>query len=146
MARTREQIKGRKSNGSFAALPHHIIHSEQYALLSAYAVKLLVDLFGQFNGRNNGDYTAAWSIMCKRGWVSKATMYKALNQLIQHGWIVKTRQGGRKICSLYGVTWLAINECDGKLDIKPTRTPANTWKTKSLAHLPYQCSPPPVPM
>ena len=133
MARTRERVKGRRSNGSFAALPHHILHGEQYALLSAHSVKLLVDLFGQFNGQNNGDYTAAWSVMTKRGWTSKAALYRALNELLALGWIIKTRQGGRNCCSLYGVTWLSINECDGKLDVKSTRTPLNTWKQNNIA-------------
>lgn len=102
-------------------------------MLSARGVKLLLDLFGQFDGRNNGDLTAAWSIMSKRGWRSKETLYRALGELLDRRWIVTTRQGGRRICSLYGVTWLAINECGRKIDVSATRTPSGAWKINPLA-------------
>lgn len=107
-------------------------------MLSAYGVKLLLDLFGQYNGSNNGDLTAAWSVMCKRGWHSKTILYRSLRELKEGGWIVMTRQGGRRICSLYGVTWLRVDQCNGKLDIVPSSAPLNTWKTISLAQREYQ--------
>jgi hypothetical protein len=30
-------------------------------------------------------------------------------------------------CSLFGLGWLAIDECGGKLDIRVTTRPINTW-------------------
>lgn len=128
MARSRLKSKGRRDSGSFVAIPTEILESSEYAMLNGNAVKALLDLYSQFNGRNNGDYTAAWGVMSKRGWKSKASLYKALRALLEGGWIVKTRQGGKHACTLYAVTWKPIHECDGKLDVSATNTPLGTWK------------------
>lgn len=129
MARNRQKSKGRRESGSFCALPHSILESPEYATLSAKAVKCLLDIFGQFRGANNGDLGANWKEMKKRGWKSRDTLAHALLELTASGFILKTRQGGRRKCSLYAVTWLAINECGGKLDMAPTHVATNTWRT-----------------
>ena len=128
MAMNHRKAKGRRSGGGFIAIPHAILESEAYAVLSAPAVKLLLDLFGQFRGSNNGDFAMAWSMMSKCGWRSKDTLYKARDVLVDKGFIVQTRQGGKHQCSLYAVTWLTIDECKGKLDCRPTRAPLGYWK------------------
>lgn len=128
MARTWLKTKGRRESGSFVALPHAVIGSDEWAALSAQAVKLLLDLYSQYKGKNNGDLTLAWSIMKPRGWKSKETLYRARDELMEAGWIICARQGGRHIPSLYAVTWQAIDECGGKLDIDETRTAPGTWK------------------
>lgn len=128
MTRNRLKAKSRRESGSFAQLPHAIFQGPQYARLGAHAVKLLLDLFMQYRGCNNGDFTAAWSVMRKCGWHSKDTLHRALRQLLELGWIMKTRQGGKHRCSLYAVTWKPIDDCGGKLDVSPTRTASGTWK------------------
>ena len=30
-------------------------------------------------------------------------------------------------CSLFGLGWLAIDECGGKLEMRPTTCPLNNW-------------------
>jgi hypothetical protein len=40
-------------------LPLAVIEQPRFRALEHKAVKLLLDLFAQFNGRNNGDFTAA---------------------------------------------------------------------------------------
>lgn len=133
MARNRQKSKGRSESGSFCALPHSILESREYAALSGKTVKLLLDIFSQFRGANNGDLGANWKEMSKRGWKSRDTLTRALGELTESGFILKTRQGGRRKCSLYAVTWLAINECGGKLDMAPTRVATNTWRTANAA-------------
>ncbi len=130
MAASRAKIKGRRHQESFVAIPHIILESEEYAALSYVAVKLLFDLFAQYRGGNNGDFTAAWSVLKRRGWKSKATIFRALGTLLDNGWIEMTRQGGRHKCSLYAVTWKPIDECGKKLDVCPTRVASNLWKKK----------------
>ena len=66
MARTRFKIVGRADSGSHFGLPHAVLNSPNYKLLSAHAVKLLCDLGAQFKGYNNGDQCATWSLMCWR--------------------------------------------------------------------------------
>lgn len=145
MSRTLRKAKGRREAGSFAAIPSVILESEEYAKLSAPAVKALLDLFAQFRGSNNGDLTAAWSIMKKRGWRSKDSLYRALRGLLDKGWIIKTRQGGKHKCSLYAVTWKAVDACSGKLDVAPTAIPLNTWKNQNRGPHPGQIGPAVVP-
>lgn len=120
----RARHKGRKGNAPFLHIPHDVINSEAYQQLDGWAVRLLVDVAGQFKGFNNGDLNAAWSQMSKRGWRSKGTLHKALKALLSAGLIEQTRQGGKNRCSLYAVTWRSIDECSGKLDVRPTKAPS----------------------
>lgn len=134
MTQTRLKQKNRKSGRSFIALPHVIIDSKEYAQLSSIAVKLLIDLFGQYRGKNNGDLCCAWKLMANRGWKSRDTLFKAQQELEKNGWIERTQQGQRGTPNkpnLYAVTWLAIDECKNKSDIKETRVASNKWKINS---------------
>ncbi|MHB8391857.1 MAG: hypothetical protein ACYDBH_20150 [Acidobacteriaceae bacterium] len=117
-------------------MPHAILTSDEWAALTAFEVKLLMDLYGQFNGSNNGDLSAAMTLMMPRGWKSKDTLHRALCGLLDKGFLQKTRQGGKHRCSLYAVTWREIHECDGKLDVRPTQTAPATWK-KSVVRETY---------
>ena len=124
----RAKHKGRKGNASFLHIPHEVLNSDAYRSQDGWTAKLLVDLAGQFNGGNNGDLCAAWTIMREKGWRSKGTLHKSLNNLLEVGLIEQTRQGGKNRCSLYAITWRAIDECKGKLDVRPTRSPSGLWK------------------
>lgn len=124
----RARIKGRKGKAGFMGLPHHVLNSTAYRDLGGWPVKLLVDITSQYNGFNNGDLTAAWTIMQPKGWRSRDTLNKARKKLLEHGLIQVTRQGGRHKPTLYAVTWQNINECKGKLETSPTDRPSNRWK------------------
>ncbi len=111
-----------EETGRFFALPHHVIHSERFRKLSPTAKALLLDLGLQLSVKNNGDITAAQTIMAPFGW-KDSTRKRALKELIENGLLWVTRQGGRNRCSLYAFTWRSINECGGKLDVNPTQKP-----------------------
>lgn len=131
MASHRTRGKARKTQGGFSMLFHAYFTSPEYAELSAIAVKALIDLYCQYRPGKNGDLSAAWKLMRPRGWVSKDTLWRAVRELTDKGWIVVTRQGGRRIPTLYAVTWLGIDECGKKLDVKPSAVPLNSWKRPS---------------
>ena len=120
-----EKIKGRRSSGGFLGVPSSLLQHENYIGLSSHAVKLLFDLGAQYNGGNNGDLCATWSLMRKRGWKSQDTLYKALKELLHAGFIINARQGGRHRATLYALTWKKIDEC--KLDISSTIAPPADW-------------------
>ena len=85
----------------------------------------------QYNGKNNGDLCAAFSLMKKRGWKSKSTLHLALDELKHYGWIICTRTGGlNKIPNLYAITFKPIDECDGKLDVPSTVAPPGNWQNE----------------
>jgi hypothetical protein len=133
MARTRAKAKGRRESGTFIAIPHAVVNHDNYRSLKPRSVKLLIDLCNQIkrgpNGySNNGDLTTAWSVISKSGWTSRDQLHKAQVELEEKGFIVKTRQGGRVLCNLYAVTFYAIDECGGKLDVAPTAAAPGNWK------------------
>lgn len=124
----RAKIKGRKEKGAYFGIPHAVMDSSNYTRLSSKAVKLLNDLGRQYNGFNNGDLCAAWSVMEKRGWKSRSTLHNALQELRYYGLIMQTRQGGKHRASLYALGWQAIDECKGKLDVHETNASLGLWK------------------
>ena len=142
MARSLRKSKGRADRSPVTVIPKAILESEEYAALTAYEVKLLIDILVQFNGyTNNGDLQCAWSLMKKRGWRSQDTLARALRGLLEKGFIFKTRQGGMHKCSLYAVTWIEIHECKGKLDVRPTRAALGSWRKKSPIRQPEHITP-----
>jgi hypothetical protein len=114
--------------GGFFAIPHNVLNSIAYSKLSAYAVKLLIDIGSEYRGTNNGDLNATFNSLKKKNWHSKGTLNNAIKELKEFGFIEVSRQGGRNKCSLYALTFRPVNICKGKLDIKHTDKPSNLWK------------------
>ncbi len=125
--------KNKKIDYSFVPLPREVFKSPEFAALSSSAVKLLIDLLMQFTGSNNGDFSLAWKIMKPKGWRSKATLERAKKGLLEKGFIEETRKGGRHCCSLYSVTWLRVDLCNGKLDARANYSKSNAWQNKNAA-------------
>ena len=120
--------KEARGGGHFLALPLAVLRSEALANLSPHASKLLLDIASQWRLGVNGDASAAFEkVLRARGWRSKTTLHKALKELLTSGLIVQTRQGSLHQCSLFGLGWLAIDECGGKLDMQATTRPINNW-------------------
>ena len=126
------QTRNRKgqNNGSnaitytgFFLFPGPMLNHEDFIALSGKALKLLVDIGAQYNGRNNGDLQCARSVMRSRGWKSNDTLERAKKELIERSWIIESKKGGFNIGpSLYAITWQPIDECSGKLEIQSTTT------------------------
>ncbi len=107
MNRKKKQKNFSVIEGGFFRLPHQVSGSIAYRSLSSHAAKLLIDLGSYFRGNNNGDLSASFKVLKKeRGWKSSATLDRAKKELIKYGLIVKTRQGGKNKCCLYGFTFL----------------------------------------
>lgn len=130
----RSRQKGRRAEHSYLGIPHYIIRSPEFGALEPWAHKLLIELAGNYNGKNNGDLSAAFSVLKDRGWNSSGTLSAALKQLVHDGWIVRTRHGGKNRCALYAVTWWPVDECTGKwLEIRPESVACHKWrKTDSV--------------
>ena len=136
-AKRREKTKNRKETGRFAQLPHVVLNSPDYVGLSYKSKALLVDLVYQYNGRNNGDLTAALGFLKARGWVRSATLSSAVNELLEANLIIRTREGRfqnpHSRCALYAITWQPIDECEGKeLEVRPTSTPPRKFSLEKL--------------
>lgn len=114
--------------GGYVQFPHIVLRSQSFTNLSAHAIKLMTDLLSQFYGSNNGDLCATYSLMHKRGWKSKGTLNRAIKELVSTGFIEVSRQGGRHKCSLFALTFYAVDECKGKLEIMHTTKPKSLWR------------------
>lgn len=97
-----------------------IYDSYAFRSLNFKAVALFHHMLTKFNGGNNGNISATLSMMKHFGWSSSATLSSAMKELLEHGLIKKTRQGGMgamKQCSLYAFTHLPVAE-NARLRIK----------------------------
>lgn len=127
----------KRAKEPIAAIPLRVMRTRKFAALSAWAVRLLLELTSQYNLYNNGDLMAAYSVLKDRGFNSKATLNRAIRDLLDSGMIVMTRQGGKNQCSLYALSWQPINHCPDKrtkqhkLDVAETTIPPGTWQDDS---------------
>ena len=125
---SRIKVQGRRITGRFIGLPHVVVKNKDYIELSYKSKALLIDLMLQYNGKNNGDLTAALAILRDRGWKRQATVGEAVKELIDANLIIRTREGQFRNpfsrCALYAITWQPIDDCKDKdLNVNPTTTP-----------------------
>jgi hypothetical protein len=104
-----------RDGGQWLALPMVVLQAKRFYALSPSATKLLFAICSQWMGLNNGDLCAAMSVLEQRGWRSTSTLARALAELLNAGFIAKTRLGGRNRCALYGLTWLPLGRAE-KMD------------------------------
>lgn len=135
MADKRAKQKGRKgTGGGYLALPHIVMNNTDFRNLNGSETKTLLMLGAQYKGNNNGDLQATHGLAKQWGIGSQQTLCNALQGLISKNLIIRTREGvflnpGRK-CALYGLTWLPIDPCSGKLDIAPTQSAPRAFSIK----------------
>jgi hypothetical protein len=96
-----------------------VFDSAAYLQLSPHACKLLLDLASQYRGDNNGDLTAAWSVMSKRGWRSRTTLWRCKSELVELGFVYVTRIGRMpNTCELlaayFSPSWTAFQADRGR--------------------------------
>lgn len=61
-------------------------------------------------GQEAGDLTVAWSVVSKRGWKSRTTLWRAKGELIEAGFVYVTRKGQMpSICELLALTWFLLD-------------------------------------
>ena len=121
----------KRDGGAFITLPLSVLNGAAYLGLNAHARMLLFDLAAQYRGDNNGDLCAAFSMMKLRGWKSTHTLHAAKLELIEAGLIVEMRKGARPSkASLYAVTWYAMDDCGGKLEVSAQSFPRGAYRLK----------------
>ncbi len=136
MSFAKRRDKSRLIAGLFIPLPLVVLRSPNFASLKPNSVKLFCALLAQIcpakgnTAQNNGDLCVAPSILKQYGLKNQHTITDAKNELIEKGWIEMTKAGGLHMGpTLYAFTLWPIEECNGKLDVQPTRTPSNAWRT-----------------
>jgi len=117
MANRRRRAFNRKNKGQFAGIPNRVIDSPAFKSLGGNSVKLLIILAHHYNGYNNGDLAITYATI--KEWITKNTMYSARDELYKKGFIVVNAYGGRsgagrKLPSLYAVTWQPVDDLKAK--------------------------------
>ncbi|MEE2731089.1 MAG: hypothetical protein VYA55_09720 [Pseudomonadota bacterium] len=113
----------------FFHLPDVLIDHPDYIALSDGARSLLTFIGRQYRGHNNGDLQATMSFMKKYGYTSNRALTAHRKELIERNWIIRTRMGGLGMGpDLFAITWQPIDECKGKLDMKPTLFPIRSLR------------------
>ena len=126
-----KEAKHKRDSGAFVQVPMAVLNSRAYIECGPHARMLLFDLLAQYRGNNNGDLCAAFSMMKMRGWKSTHTLQDSKAELLDAGLIVETRKGARpNKASLFAVTWYALDDCGGKLDISAQGFPRGAYKLK----------------
>ncbi|QWD86081.1 hypothetical protein AOC19_04275 [Polynucleobacter asymbioticus] len=116
-------------NGAVIVIPHYVLNSSAYKTLSGNAIRLMIDIAMQYNGRdNNGSLLASWRYMSeRRGWTSAGSLKKALDELLEHQLIFKTVQGHRpNKASWFAICWVALQITKG-IDVKVQDFPRGAY-------------------
>jgi hypothetical protein len=98
-----------RDSGRFISLPISVLDSVTYQRLNFSSKALLIDIASQFKGENNGKLVACDKFLNPRGWKSKATVSKALKELLESGLLIMTRRGARpNKASYFGLAWQGL--------------------------------------
>lgn len=140
MPRPSARFKGSKYTEPFVGIVRSVFDSPAFTALSPHACKLLLELVGQYRGDNNGNLTAAWSIVSRRGWRSRTTLWRCKAELIETGFVYVTRKGHMpSTCELLALTWFP-------LDVSPKFDPEALHCFKAKAYRENTPLPMPAPI
>src|SRR3569833_4094263 len=147
MARNWAMARGRRDSHTYVQFQHRMLRDRRLLSLSGRACHALLYLASQYKGYNNGDLSIAWSIARTIGDRSNGNQRAGVIELLDAGFVIQTRLGGRNRCALFALTWFGIGECGGKLDIPASPVPPNDWLWKNANGAPpaVQSAPPIVP-
>lgn len=92
----------------FAGIPRKVMDSAVFPSLSDAAVRLLLELTSYHDGYNNGALFASYRSLGKRGMGSHSKVERAFAELIQAGFIVKTKDASKRenTADCYTLTWM----------------------------------------
>lgn len=127
--RKRPIFKGRGKGPPFLSIEHRISDSAEFGSLSGNATKLLLELARQYRPGKNGDLSIPWSILRERGWRSQGTVADAKRELLEAGWIIETRKGGKHLCSLYALSYYPIDASEKHQEPATTVAP-HLWQKR----------------
>lgn len=126
----RGRFKGRSGSGPpFVQIYFRITDSEEFGALSGNAAKLLLEVARQYRPGRNGDISIPWSMLKGRGWKSQGTVQRAKQELLELGWIIETRKGGKHKCGLYALSYYPIDASEKHLE-PPTTVAPDLWKKR----------------
>lgn len=116
-----DQTGRSKRNGQFVPISHVMAESAAWRSLGGAAVKVYVELRRRYNGGNNGQLSLSLDEGARLLGLGKATVQRALGELVDRGFIRMTRRGrwyGRE-----ATTWAVSDRPLGR------DQPTNAWQS-----------------
>lgn len=102
--------KKKRIEGSFVALPRSVLVSPGFKTLSNASIRVLLLVALQYNGSNNGRLRATPRYLAQFGCLSHDTIARARRELVEHGLLFQTVQGGRpNRASWYALPWQQLD-------------------------------------
>lgn len=112
--------KGRNDTEQYFKLTYQMAKSRAWRFLSGAALKVFIELRCRYNGGNNGELILSLDEAAEILKLGKATVSRALVELQEKGFIVKTKQG-----HWYGRMASEFATTDKSLD---GAIPTNAWR------------------
>lgn len=107
----------------FIAFPKQVLASSEWRQLSHRGRSLLLDLCGQYTGKNNGRFCPSFEVMKRYGWGSKSNLARAKGELLDTSFVVLTRRGrAPRTAEWVGLTWWQLDYHES-MEIAPTEWP-----------------------
>lgn len=127
-AAKRGQQRKPSNRHPYFALEWRLLDSEAYADLT-FSARSLLDVLGRQLGvpNNNGHLLTAYNYIKKFGFDSDRTVTRATKELIEHGFLFKTKTGGyQRGVGKFAVTWLPLSsDLNG---LSPNGFKPNAWR------------------
>lgn len=128
-SKKREELKKQLSGSTFTPLRHDVVNSPQFLVLSLSAKWVFIRLCGKYNRLNNGDLSAPLTQAKEEFNLSTQGLKNALDELVKTKFLEITRQGNKKLCSLFALTCYPLNEINkAGLFLQSTSKPKDSWK------------------
>lgn len=109
MPRALNKSKNRNPKSRVFALHHVVAYHQAWARLSPYAKVLWLEFGLEYNTANNGWLACPYKyLLAERGFKSRSTISKSLDELLRTGFLLQTYPGGIKECARYALTHLDI--------------------------------------
>lgn len=113
-----------RSHEKFVGLPHTMVISEAFRALRGGSIKVFIELCDIYNGRNNGEIHFGSGSNANKLHMSKSTIFRALNELVEGGFIERTTAGNW--FEKKAATWRLTHRPDDRLGSPLGAT--NEWR------------------
>ena len=124
----------RKGEPQFIPIPHTMAQSDAWRSLSGGAVKVWIEIRSWYNGANNGQLSLSYGRAHKLLGMSRSTVKRAFDELIDKGFLIKRREGhwyGR-LAAEYIVTDQSFDGVPATRDWQKWKPPEKPKKQKSV--------------
>ena len=104
--------RSKNNEGRYVLLPHRVIDSPGYQATGPAARAVLIEVHRLFNGKNNGSLALSVRLIAQRTNVSKDTVARAINELVNCGLLRRVKASSfsqKKVAAEYRLTSLTCN-------------------------------------